>query len=86
MMAKEVKSTILTEPMYDITARSFKVTAIVPMFTDNVFIGCVTVDVSLDNIKEFIGNAAIGDNGKATLLSAEGKYLAGSTEKNVSRA
>ena len=86
MMAKEVKSTILTEPMYDITARSFKVTAIVPMFTDNVFIGCVTVDVSLDNIKEFIGNAAIGDNGKATLLSAEGKYLAGSTEKNVSKA
>ena len=85
MMAKEVKSTILTEPMYDITARSFKVTAIVPMFTDNVFIGCVTVDVSLDNIKEFIGNAAIGDNGKATLLSAEGKYLAGSTEKNVSK-
>lgn len=85
MMAKEAKCTILTEPMYDITARSFKVTAIVPMFTDNVFIGCVTVDVSLDNIKEFIGNAAIGDNGKATLLSAEGKYLAGSTEKNVSK-
>ena len=43
------------------------------------------MDDSLDNIKEFIGNAAIGDNGKATLLSAEGKYLAGSTEKNVSK-
>jgi len=49
------------------------------------FIGCVTIDVKLDDIKEFIESTTIGDKGKATLLSAEGTYMAGSSQKNISK-
>ncbi len=49
------------------------------------FIGCVTIDVKLDDIKEFIEATTVGDKGKATLLSAEGTYMAGSSQKNISK-
>ncbi|MCI9370601.1 MAG: methyl-accepting chemotaxis protein [Lachnospiraceae bacterium] len=49
------------------------------------FIGCVTIDVKLDDIKEFIESTTVGDKGKATLLSAEGTYMAGSSQKNISK-
>lgn len=117
MMGRDATELILTEPLYDMSIRTFKITAIVPLITDGStflettepqiviqkepekegeepetitvnrtgYIGCVTVDVKLDDIKEFIEATKVGEKGKATLLSAEGKYMAGSTEKNISK-
>lgn len=117
MIGQEATETVLTEPLYDMSTRAFKITAIVPLISDGStllettepemtiqiepeeegeepevyvvnktgYIGCVTVDVKLDDIKEFIEATKVGDKGKATLLSAEGKYMAGSTEKNISK-
>lgn len=84
-IAKTATDVVLIEPFYDLTLRCYKVTAVVPMYQGETFIGCVTVDVSLDSIIELIEGIQIGEHAKATLLSESGRYLAGSSEKNLSK-
>ncbi|MDY5578231.1 MAG: methyl-accepting chemotaxis protein [Lachnospiraceae bacterium] len=86
LLAKEATGPVLTEPYYDLTAHKLKMSCVVPVHdSEDNFIGCVTVDMLLDDIKAFIDGIKVGEKGKATLLSEEGRYMAGASEKSIAK-
>ena len=80
----EAKTAVITAPYYDSTAGITMVTYSSPMHDKNgKFIGCVTIDISMKTISEMIGNVKVGSTGTAMLTSADGTYIAGTTDDNV---
>lgn len=68
---------IITDPYFDQTSNLIMSSCSVPMYDGDTFIGCVTVDMELSSINQFISEFKIGDSGNAMLLSSVGTYIAG---------
>ncbi len=67
---------IITDPYYDPGSGIIMATCSCPIFGDNgKFIGCVTVDISLESISDLIGSIRVGESGKAVLVTADGTYI-----------
>lgn len=47
-----------------------------PMYSaDGTYMGCVTVDITLDEIQNLVSQMSVGKTGKAFLISSDGTYL-----------
>lgn len=75
--ALEKGKTNITDPYYDATSGLIMSTCSAPIYDGDTYIGCVTVDMELSNIDEFIKNMKVGEAGSAMLLTGDGIYIAG---------
>ncbi len=74
--AKNSNTVKVTDPYYDPTSGIVMASSSAPMFNGaGEFIGCVTVDMQLDDIQSMVSNVKIGEAGTAMLLSSEGVIL-----------
>ena len=74
--AKGSKEVMITDPYYDPTSGVIMASSSCPMFDGNgAFIGCVTVDMVLDEIQSLVSNVKVGKEGRALLLSSDGTIL-----------
>lgn len=57
-----------------------------PIYDGDKYIGCVTVDMELGQINDFISSIKVGKAGNAMLLSSEGVYIAGVSDEILQNA
>lgn len=81
--AKNSKETYVTDPYYDETLNCIMSTCSVPVNSNGEFIGCITVDTSMDVISEKVNSIKIGNNGSAFLLDSDGVYLGGVEKEKI---
>lgn len=66
----------ITDPYYDEASQSVMASCSAPIFNEaGEYIGCITVDISLDTIAQIIGNIKVGEKGTAMLLAGDGTYI-----------
>lgn len=76
MVANGEKKAKFTDPYYDATTQSVMTTCAMPIYSaSNQFLGCVTVDINLNQIQDVINAIQIGENGTASLLTGNGVYI-----------
>ncbi|MCR5515274.1 MAG: methyl-accepting chemotaxis protein [Lachnospira sp.] len=86
-LAKANTSAVFTDPYYDATSGMVMMTCVAPMFdTNNNFIGCVTVDVEISEIKEIATSIQIGESGYAMLLTSSGIFIGYKNDDYISKA
>lgn len=85
--AKNAKSAdpIITDPYYDETLDITMSTCSAPVYDNGRFIGCVTVDMSLETIQQLVEAIRIKENGRAILTTAEGIYISCDDHNKVSQ-
>lgn len=83
-LAKASSSPVITDPYYDPTSGVIMSSCTMPIFDNNTFIGCVTVDIELSSIQNVIDSIAVGQNGFAMMITSNGTFLAGVDEQKVS--
>ncbi len=67
---------IITDPYYDPVSQTVMSTCSAPIFNNqDVFLGCVTVDITLGSIEEITGAITMGKTGTAMLTTSSGVYL-----------
>ncbi|MBQ7584185.1 MAG: methyl-accepting chemotaxis protein [Lachnospiraceae bacterium] len=67
---------VITDPYYDPSSQSVMASCSAPVFgSDGSYIGCVTVDMSLDSITELVGSIKVGKAGRAVMITAGGTYI-----------
>ncbi len=76
-----------SEPHYDETLETTLVTMSTPIYNkDDLFIGCISVNITTDTIKELTSAIHVGDTGTAFLISSDGTYLAYEDESKIMNA
>ncbi len=83
-LAKAATSPVITDPYYDPTSGIVMSSCTMPIFDNDKFIGCVTVDIELSSIQNVINSIVVGEGGYAMLVTSNGTYLAGVDEQKVS--
>lgn len=83
-LAKAATSPVITDPYYDPTSGIVMSSCTMPIFDNDKFIGCVTVDIELSSIQNVINSIVVGEGGYAMLVASNGTYLAGVDEQKVS--
>ncbi|MBO6148323.1 MAG: methyl-accepting chemotaxis protein [Lachnospiraceae bacterium] len=86
LLAKEAEGAIITDPYYDPTSGTIMSTCSMPMRSNGSFIGCVTVDITLDTIRSEVESIKIGKAGSAMLLNSQGVYIAGASADKIQNA
>ncbi|MBO6214114.1 MAG: methyl-accepting chemotaxis protein [Lachnospiraceae bacterium] len=66
---------VITDPYYDEASQSIMASCSAPILDNGTYIGCITVDLSLDTIANIIGDIKIGENGSAILVAGDGTYI-----------
>ena len=85
-LAKANKSAVFTDPYYDTTSGMIMMSCAAPMFdANNQFIGCVTVDVEISEIKEIATNIKVGNSGYAMLLTSSGVFMGYKNDAYISK-
>ena len=79
----EKGTAVVTDPYYDATSGKIMSSCSVPMYDGSKFIGCVTVDMELSSINDFITSFKVGKAGSAMLLSSQGVYIAGVSDETL---
>lgn len=75
---------IITDPYYDPSSQSVMASCSAPIFKeDGTFIGCITVDMSLDTITQLVGSIKVGKGGRAVMLAPDGTYIYTNDEAKV---
>ena len=75
---------VITDPYYDPASDSVMASCSAPIFAgDGSFIGCITVDISLDTITELVGSIRVGESGRAVMLASDGTYIYTQDEAKV---
>ena len=77
---------LITDPYYDATSGLIMSTCSTPIYDGDKYIGCVTVDMELGQINNFISSIKVGKAGNAMLLSSEGVYIAGVSDEILQNA
>jgi methyl-accepting chemotaxis protein len=86
-IAQETDKPVLTEPYYDQTSKTIMSTCTVPVKNESgEFIGCVTVDITLDMLQDYFDKIKVGDKGNAFLINSTGVYVCDKNHSNVSKA
>ncbi len=86
LLAKDAEGAIITDPYYDPTSGTIMSTCSMPMRSNGSFIGCVTVDITLDTIRSEVESIKIGKAGSAMLLNSQGVYIAGASADKIQNA
>lgn len=86
LISKESNSAVFTDPYYDETSNITMASCSAPILVDGKFIGCVTVDISLESIKTMVDEVVVGRDGRAMLVTTDGTYLGGVPEEKISSA
>ncbi|MBQ7679239.1 MAG: methyl-accepting chemotaxis protein [Butyrivibrio sp.] len=74
--AQHTMKAMVTDPYYDETSKSIMATCSAPILgADGAYLGCITVDLSLDTISNMAGQIQVGETGRAILVTSEGVYL-----------
>lgn len=81
--AKEEGKLIITDPYYDPTTGIIMASCSCPVYEKEKFIGCVTVDISLESIDQIIKGIELGNTGHAMLLDTKGTYLSHTNQDKV---
>lgn len=67
---------VVTDPYYDPTSQSVMASCSAPIFNENGdFIGCITVDMSLQTVTELVSSIKVGKAGRAAMITSEGTYI-----------
>lgn len=82
-MCIDAKEAQFTDPYYDETSNTIMSTCACPIIVDGKYIGCVTVDITLDIITELVNGITVGKNGSAILTTGSGVYLAGTDADKI---
>lgn len=81
LLPKEQEKTIFTDVYYDKALDSYLVTCASPIFDENHnYIGCTTIDIELNFIKNIIEEYGKLHDGDSYILNKDGLYLAHSSE------
>ena len=65
----------ITDPYYDPTSGTVMASCSAPIYDNGTYVGCVTVDMSLDDIDDMISGIKVGKTGSAMLVDSMGTYL-----------
>lgn len=65
----------ITDPYYGETSGVVMASCSAPIYDGTSFIGCVTVDMQLEQIDNMVADVRIGDTGSSYLTNSEGMYL-----------
>lgn len=66
----------ITDPYYDAASGSVMASCSAPIFNESgEYIGCITVDLSLDTIANIISEIKVGESGSAMLTAGDGTYI-----------
>ncbi len=78
---------VITDPYYDPSSDSVMASCSAPIFNDqNQYIGCITVDLSLETISNIISSIKVGQNGYAILTMGDGTYIYTKDSSKVTNA
>jgi len=78
---------VITDPYYDPSSDSIMASCSAPIFNDqNQYIGCITVDLSLETISDIISSIKVGQNGYAILTMGDGTYIYTKDSSKVTNA
>ena len=67
---------VITDPYYDPSSQSVMASCSAPIFAmDGSYVGCITVDMSLDSITGMVSSIKVGEGGKAVMTTAGGTYI-----------
>ena len=78
---------VITDPYYDPSSDSIMASCSAPIFdAGGKYIGCITVDLSLETISEIISSIKVGQNGYAVLTMGDGTYIYTNDSEKVANA
>ena len=73
----------ITDPYYDETSGLIMASCSAPIFSNGVYIGCVTVDIELSGIQDMVRSVKVGKTGTAMMTASDGTYIYTSDESKV---
>lgn len=85
-IAKSTGAAVFTDPYYDETSGMIMSSCAMPMMDNNSYIGCITVDIELTSITNFVSEIKVGDGGSAILTTKDGIFIAGTSEEKIQNA
>jgi len=74
---------VITDPYFDPPSGNTLSTCSVAIYDDGKYIGCASVGISLETIKDIVDNIKVGKNGTGMLLTGTGTYLAGVDNEKI---
>ena len=75
---------VITDPYYDPSSQSVMASCSAPIFgSDGSYIGCITVDMSLDSITTLVSSIKVGQAGRAVMTTSGGTYIYTNDEAKV---
>ena len=78
---------VITDPYYDEASNSVMASCSAPIFNEaGEFIGCITVDISLDTIMEIVNGIKVGKTGYAQMVASDGTYISTQDTSKISKA
>ncbi len=67
---------VITDPYYDPSSDSVMASCSAPIFDKyGNFMGCITVDISLDTVSSLVAGVKIGKGGTAKMVTSDGTYI-----------
>ena len=67
---------VITDPYYDPSSQSVMASCSAPIFgSDGSYIGCITVDMSLESITTLVSSIKVGQAGRAVMIASDGVYI-----------
>ena len=67
---------VITDPYYDPSSQSVMASCSAPIFgSDGSYIGCITVDMSLESITTLVSSIKVGQAGRAVMITSDGVYI-----------
>ena len=77
----------ITDPYYDETSGTIMASCSAPIFDEaGTYIGCITVDLSLETISSMAAGIRVGNTGRAILTTGSGIYMYDADSSKVSSA
>lgn len=77
LQAKNSTNVIVGTPYYDEELGVMISRCTVPLHSSDEYIGCITVDIMLDQIQDIVNTVQVGEGGSAMLLTSDGQYIGG---------
>lgn len=77
VQAKNSTDVVVGKPYYDEELDLMISRCTVPLYSSGSYIGCITIDIMMDQIQDIVNSIQVGDSGNAILLTADGHYIGG---------
>ena len=77
---------VITDPYFDPASNSIMATCSAPIFDEaGKYLGCITVDMSLETISEIVSAIKVGKADESILLTSDGTYIYNTDSVKVAR-